>query len=129
MLIDFLFLAAEAAKTAEPAGVNAWIATGGAVLAALITGIVSWLSNRGKNESDQFIAFMQQSTGFRDELRKERDAMKTDLEVAKKEIEQLRKRLYEYEYKMRQYEQSLIDCQEQAAAFLKEIAANKEQKK
>jgi hypothetical protein len=116
----FLFISDAAASSANP-----WIATVGAIVIAVITGLVSWRTSKSKTKNDQFVALMEQSAEFREELRKDRDIIKTELASAKKDLEAMRVQLSDCEIKMVECQKKLETCQEHTHEVLQQLKRNR----
>ncbi len=79
-MILYFLLIAETSKI-EPTN---WYTTIGVIFLSIITGLFSWWKTRGKDKSDKFKIFMDESTEFREEVRKEREEFKGAYVVAYK---------------------------------------------
>ncbi len=66
---------------------NAWFAIIGSAIASIIVAFITWWTNKSKNKNDQFKVFMDESTEFREEIRKDRQALKNELEECYKIVE------------------------------------------
>lgn len=59
--------------------IREWGTTISAILIAAIGGLWTWWNNRPKNKNDQFQIFMNESSEFREEVRKDKENIKAEM--------------------------------------------------
>lgn len=71
------------------------------IILCLVTAIIQWWFNwrkgASKRDTNHFIAFMDESAEFREEMRKDRERLKSEVESMSKERNVLKTKLLEYE--------------------------------
>jgi len=97
-MVDYLIpLVIVAETTPKLIESHDWLPTIGAIIISILTGLFSWWKNRPKEKSDSFKVFMDESSEFREEIRKERSQLKKDLNEAQMERITLQQKLADYE--------------------------------
>lgn len=81
---------------------------------SLVTGFVTFLTMRRKNQTDAFRALIDANEKFRDEVRK-------DLEIVKGEKEEYRRLVEELQDRIRQYEKQINALRIEIAQYKDEI--------